>query len=437
MGDDETETDDAVEVTVPASDQQRDWYGREGVHRNPDLIISFRMSLTVGLTPEVCRSVADKLIRRHGALRTSFATSDGVVYQRVHRDLPDRYFWHEDLRRASGDERAGRYAELVRRERGTGFDLGRVPLVRVGLIRMSDDHAVVSMTMHHIVADGWAVDILRREFVELLAAELAGQPDQLPPAMQCHEWSEAERRWAAGAEAAGQLEHWGRTLAPVRPLAVPVTRKTDQVGWFDHAEIRVPIGPRVDEKLRAAARTLRATAPMLTLSAYLKLLSTVTGLDTVATLTMVTGRSMPGYDTVVGSLTNVLTVHVEGALGRTAAELVPQLRDRLVAAYAHQRIFVSRVWDRSHLDPGDVDSLFIFDAVRQEPSRPGPVRLAVAPQEPPRSFRRQGSWWENFKLRYIAAGDESAVTVEYNANMFDEDFIRSFVADYLECLGTL
>ncbi len=423
-------------VVVPASDQQRDWYERELTHRNPDLIISFRVPLAHDVSPEACLAAVTRLTERHGALRTGFAVHDGVVVQVVHDEVRD-FFWSEDLRDLPEAERWARYADVVERERLTEFDLGRAPLLRAGLVRMAPGVAVISLTMHHMITDGWTNQLIRKELAVLLAAEVAGEPAKLPPAMQCAEWSEAERQWSTGPQAATQLAYWRGALADVRPLSVPATVTTGPADTFEHAELRVTGSAAVHEQLAAAARRLRTTVPMLAMTVYLKLLSTTTGRDDVATMTMVTGRKLPGYHTVVGSLTNVLTIHAEGAAERGVPELVPQVMDRLIAAYRHERLFVTRVWDQVQLDAGDIDSLFVFDVFAEPQTHFGPYPLAPVPEEAARTFRRRDKWWENWKVRYLDAPTGPTVTVEYNANRYDEGFARSFATQYLDLLRTL
>jgi hypothetical protein len=431
-------TGEAIERTLPASDQQRDWWFREMQEPNPDLVISFRFGVAGDLRPDVLGSAVDQLVHRHGALRTSFAEQAGDVVQRVHRDVADGAFWLADLSELGEPAATARYADVVAQERGWTFDLSRPPLFRVGLLRLGGGRSVVALTVHHIVADGWAISIIMRELAALVTAADAGLRDAvaaLPPAMQCADWAAAERRWAAGPEAAAQLRYWQRTLAGVRPLAVPPTRPAAEPG-FRHAEVRLTADPALGERIVATARAARTFPATVALSAYLGQLSTVVRRDDVASMVMVAGRSVRGYETVVGSLTNVLTVALEDAGGRSVADLIPAVRARLLQAYAHQRLFVTRVWAGTHLDAGDVDSLFIFDD-DAKPARFGPYEVVPTPAEVPRTYRRSDRWWENVKLRHGAGPSGPTVTVEYNANRYDTEFAASFGAAYLNALEKL
>jgi Condensation domain len=432
-------------VLVPASDQQRDWYARERQHRNPDLVSSFRFSVHADIPPESLGRAAERLVLRHGALRTCFVQrEDGELLQAVHPNVPAGVFWSADLRSLSPEDQAKAYQELVVREYSFVFDLEQLPLTRIGLIRLSSEYSVVSITLHHIIADGWSLGVIRQDLSTLLSAEVTGAESQLPPVMQLYEWSEGERRWVAGAEAADQLAYWSKLLADVSPMSIPPTRVSRGGPYFENAEMRRPVSKATHDKLRYTALRYRTTPTVVVLTAYLKLLSIVTGRADVATMILVSGRAgpphfvvKPPYDRLVGSLTNSLTLPANRVAGRTVDELLRQVHDQVLAAYENQRLFVARAWERSALGPGVVDSLFIFDAFKDPPKEFGPYRASPPPAESPRVFQRDGKEWENFKLRFTSSPTNPMVSIDYNRRLYDESFVDDFGSRFIEQLEGL
>jgi hypothetical protein len=59
------------------------------------------------------------------------------------------------------------------------FDLAQGPLLRVTLLRISDEEHVLLVTMHHIVSDGWSLGVFNRELASLYQAFCAGAPSPL------------------------------------------------------------------------------------------------------------------------------------------------------------------------------------------------------------------------------------------------------------------
>ena len=75
-----------------------------------------------------------------------------------------------ELMRRDEAEREEKLQEILREEGGRGFDLSRGPLIRAKLIRMTEDEHVLVVTMHHIVSDGWSMEVIVREFAQLYEA---------------------------------------------------------------------------------------------------------------------------------------------------------------------------------------------------------------------------------------------------------------------------
>jgi NRPS condensation-like uncharacterized protein len=85
-----------------------------------------------------------------------------------------------DLRRLSAPEREAEAQRLITREVHHPFDLARGPLMRTTVLRLGDTEHVLLVTMHHIVSDGWSLDVFFREFATLYNTFAVGHPSPLP-----------------------------------------------------------------------------------------------------------------------------------------------------------------------------------------------------------------------------------------------------------------
>ena len=114
------------------------------------------------------RSLSE-IVRRHEALRTTFAEMDGSLVQVVAPfgtfalPVEDLSGLGEEDREAAVEQRAGEEARRV-------FDLAAGPLFRAALLRLGEEDHVLLLSMHHIVSDGWSMGVLSREFSVLYAA---------------------------------------------------------------------------------------------------------------------------------------------------------------------------------------------------------------------------------------------------------------------------
>lgn len=118
-------------------------------------------------------------MRRHEALRTTFAVVDGQPVQFITPSngvtLPV-----VDLGHLSGLERTTRIERLVAEEAQRPFDLTHGPLLRASLLRLDSQEHILLLTIHHIAFDGRSMTLLCEELAILYAAFCAGRASPLP-----------------------------------------------------------------------------------------------------------------------------------------------------------------------------------------------------------------------------------------------------------------
>ena len=122
--------------------------------------------------------------------------------------------------------REARAQQIREDEARTQFDLEKGPLLWVTLVRLDDEDHQLLVTLHHIIADGWSLNILIDEFSRLYAAACQGQALELPPlALQYGDYAAWQRRWLSGEVLQRQSDYWQQTLdgAPAL-LTLPTDR---------------------------------------------------------------------------------------------------------------------------------------------------------------------------------------------------------------------
>ena len=174
------------------------------------------------LDPAVLSRAAQAVVERHAPLRTTFHERDGQPYFTVHDTAPPVL---RVVPLASFDEWAGR-AEA---EIGAEFDLSRLPLLRMTLFPIADDHHVLLVVVHHIVSDGASLVVLVDELSDAYAALLErGRwlPADLPTTYQRHVEQErtafADGAWASAEPTAAQQSNTPATNLTDKPTMRPL-----------------------------------------------------------------------------------------------------------------------------------------------------------------------------------------------------------------------
>ena len=137
----------------------------------------------------------EEIVRRHETLRTTFPLRGGEPVQVVAAPAPLN-LPVTDLRELPLSEREAQLDEILTREAREPFDLARGPLLRVKLVRQADDEHVLLVTMHHIVSDGWSLDLFLRELATLYQAYTEGTESPLPQLpIQYADFASWQRNW--------------------------------------------------------------------------------------------------------------------------------------------------------------------------------------------------------------------------------------------------
>lgn len=277
----------------------------------------------------------DELVQRHEVLRTTFAEHDGEPVQVI---APTGRF---ALREVALDEsRTGEIAVLEhsREELLTPFDLRSGPLVRGRLLKLSEREHVLLVTLHHMVGDGWSVGVFLRELAALYEAfrQKRSSPLEALP-VQYADYALWQRQWLAGPRLDEQVAYWKAHLqgAPAL-LELPTDRPRPAVQTYRGACVPVALDVRLIDDLKALARGLDLTLPMVLYTAWAVLLARLSGQDDVVFGIPVANRRRTELEGLIGFLVNTLAIRVRLEDDPPATALLRRVKEVMLGAYAHQ-----------------------------------------------------------------------------------------------------
>ncbi len=282
----------------------------------------------------------DRLVARHESLRTRFIEHDGVPYQQIAPADCGFALRHEDCRAFSVEEREAVVTALAAEEAGAPFDLSAGPMIRGRLLELAADEHVLLITQHHIVSDGWSINVMVREVAELYTAFRRGDADPLPPLeIQYADYAQWQRQWLQGDVLTRQSDFWKEHLtgAPAL-LSLPLDRPRPAVQ--SHAGGRVPflLSAQLTADLRALSQRHGVTPFMTLLSAWGLLLSRLSGQTDVVIGTPVANRQRREVENLIGFFVNTLALRLRLDDRPSVAALLAQAKETTLAAFAHQEL---------------------------------------------------------------------------------------------------
>ena len=317
--------------------QERLWFIEQLAPGSPLYNLPTALRVEGRLAVPALEQALSEITRRHEVLRTSFHELNGEAVQFVNpaRPLAVRLVDLTGLPDAARVEAARR---LTEREALRPFDLSAPPLLRATLLRTGEREHVLLLSMHHIAADGWSMDILARETVALYRAFDGGAPSPLGDLeVQYADFAQWQRRTLGGEALAAQLDFWKRRLAGAPPLLeLPTDRPRPAVQTFrgDRRELELPA--ELVARLRALGREEGATLFTVLLAAFKALLFRYTGQEEISVGTPVAGRDRTEVGGLIGFFVNTLVLRTALSGGDGFRALLRRVHDELLEAYAHQ-----------------------------------------------------------------------------------------------------
>ena len=289
------------------------------------------------LDEDAVRASFQQLIQRHESLRTRFFERDGQGFQRVDVQA-DFELQVIDLSDLPSAEREARANQIREDEARTQFDLEKGPLLWVTLVRLEDEDHQLLVTMHHIIADGWSLNVLIDEFSRLYAAASQGQTLELPAlALQYADYGSWQRQWLAEGEGQRQLAYWKQQLGddhPTLSLATDHPRSAQHIRSASRHSVRVTAS--LSEAIRKTAQTHESTPFMLLLAAFQSLLYRYSGQRDIRIGVPNANRPRQETQGLIGFFINTLVLRAELDARLPFADLLAATRTAAFGAQAHQ-----------------------------------------------------------------------------------------------------
>ncbi|MFL5542599.1 MAG: amino acid adenylation domain-containing protein, partial [Longimicrobiaceae bacterium] len=319
--------------------QERLWFLDRLEPGNPFYNLPAALRLGGALDVPALERALGEVVRRHEALRTTFAEGgEGPV--QVIAPFAGFALPVEDL---SALDEGEREAELRRRATAEGvrpFDLAAGPLFRAALLRLGDDDHVLLLGMHHVVSDGWSMRVLFRELSALYAAYQGGGESPLPELpVQYADFAVWQREQLRGQALDRQLAWWKERLAGAPALLeLPTDHPRPAAQTYRGGRVPVELPPELLERLQALARAEGATLYMVVLAAFQVLLARYAGSDDVVVGSPVAGRTRREVEDLVGFFINTLVLRTDLSGGPAFREVLRRVREATLGAYEHQDV---------------------------------------------------------------------------------------------------
>ncbi|SCG15779.1 amino acid adenylation domain-containing protein [Micromonospora echinofusca] len=372
----------------------------------------------------------DDVVRRHEALRSRFGDTDGVPYQQVEPDLRILPTAH-DVRDPRAGRALGAARAIVERAAETPFSLRHGPLLRVDLIRVADDDTWLSLTLHHIVCDGWSLELLVRELADAYHRTDAGAAVPPPLPVQYGDYAAWQRERLDGPRLDRLLTHWRGLLAdaPVRPL-VP-TDAPDPTRDYTGGTVDFTISAALTRRLRSVCQDHDVTLYMLLLTGFAALLARRSGERDILVGTPVADRDARETEPLIGFLVNTVVLRMTVEPAAPLRDLLAHVRQVTLDAFNHKELpferLVAELSRAGATEPALFQAMFALQNA---------VPVAGGHDFGPYEVT-SGTGGTDLVMSMEEVDSHLVGRLEYDTGLFRPDSMRVLVDLYREILATL
>lgn len=408
--------------------QERLWFVEQLNPGTPTYNIVLGLSLTGRLSVAGMEQAVSEIIRRNEILRTRFPAKDGRPTQTIAAagtfgvDIVDltgveEAAWEESKRLAT---------EHARRP----FNLASEALLRLRMVRTSKQEHGMLCAMHHIISDGWSIELLTAQMSDLYRVFSAGEASKAAePPVQYADFAYWQRNWLEGEVLESILAYWKRKLdgAP-RRLELPVERPPDADRSFKAGKLTFQFSRALTEGARALSRQEGATFFMTLLTAFQVLLHHYTGQDDIVVGSVIANRDRPGTEDLLGLFANILVLRTDMSDHLSFRELMKRVRVTCLEAYAHQDLplekLVEVIQPERDSSPHPLFQVwFQLDNVPKETAELPGLTLSTFEISSGRAMF-------DLSLVLTERPDELAGSIEYDTDLFDVDTIAGMFGHY-------
>ncbi|CAL2082441.1 amino acid adenylation domain-containing protein [Tenacibaculum sp. 190524A02b] len=409
-----------------SSSQQRLWVLSQFEGGNKAYNIPGVFEMEGNLNVEVLQQSFQYLLKRHESLRTRFVEIEGGVYQEVINEdalaftIENKKVIKEDVK------------EIITSFYEEKFDLSQAPLLKSQLLQTGEDSYYLLFAIHHIIGDGWSMEVFTKELMYVYNQLLNKENIDLPTLrIQYKDYT----LWLESDESQERLtiqgSYWQNKLAGELPvLELPSYKKRPLVKSYHGATKLYNFSKSFSDKLKTFNQSQGVTLYMSLLSGINGLFYRYTGLTDILLGGPIAGRSHSDLANQIGLYLNTLAIRTRFEGDDSFISLLAKQKVTLLEAYEHQEYPFSSIVDELGLQR-DTSRSALFDVlVVLQNQQETAITLKDVNISPYNEVSRQVSQFD-MTFSFSEVDSRLCLRLEYNTDIY-ETFQIDELCEHLE-----
>ncbi len=280
----------------------------------------------------------EAVFERHEILRTVFRKNENQeINQWI---LPfNKLKFEIDYKDFSGEILATEKAEkYIEDDIYKAFDLEKGPLVRMGLFKINENQYVFYYNMHHIISDGWSIDILHRDVMAYYNFFTNNIPLNLPELnIQYKDYASWQLKQVASEDSNLSKKYWLEQLQGEIPtIDLPSIKKRPAVKTYNGHNLSFQLPSDVTQELRTISQEAGGTLFMGLLTIWKIMIYRYTSQNDITVGTAVAGRDHADLVDQIGFYVNTIALRNKISSEKSFRQTLIDIKETTLTAYDHQ-----------------------------------------------------------------------------------------------------
>jgi amino acid adenylation domain-containing protein len=422
-----------------SSSQRRLWIVSQDAEGNAAYNMPRVEAFEGNLDPAALNLAFRALIERHEILRTVFKEDETLGMRQYIKTASEQDFnlSYQDLRGATGNT----LQQLIKADKATPFNLTTGPLLRLSLYQVEDHKWIFCYVIHHILSDGWSLNLMTKELQALYAAYSSGGKNTLAPLrIQYKDYAAWQQALLSSDHLKTHKDYWLKQFEGELPvLEMPGDKPRPVVKSYNGGKIVTLLNKEITAGIRQLSKAHGGTLFMGLLAGVNALLYKYTGQTDLIIGSPIAGREHPDLENQLGLYLNTLALRARFKDEDTFADLLNTIKEVTLSAYEHQAYPFDELVENLDLKR-DIARSALYDVmVALQNTELAGINANTGSQSVMalNDYNSGTSAISKFDLTFdfIESGEALCVCLEYNSDLFNSSSAER-LAKHLEQLFT-
>ena len=320
------------------------------------------------------------------------------------------------------------------------FDLENGPLFRVNLLRVAENHTILYYNMHHIISDGWSMDILAKDLMAYYQAFKSGETPTLPALkIQYKDYAAWQLKQLQAESLKDDKAYWLDKLSgDLSVLDLPSNQPRPIVKTFNGRSSSTYINSEVVQKLRKYAQQEKGSVFIGLLATLNVLLQKYTGQKDITLGTATAGRDHADLEDQMGFYVQTLALRNKVDEKASFNEFFNTVKDTTLTAYKHQTYPFDRLVKDLNV-MRDTSRSVVFDMMITHQNIGDRSKKAVSSETDMDAIIDLGSCMAklDISITFEEVGDLLSMIIIYNSDVYETTVIEKFMRSFKTLLANI